>query len=193
MQDSLDTWFKREILLHESSLLRYLRRVWPKQDEVHDLRQEIYTRVYEAAEKSRPALPRAFLFATARHLMTDRIRRGRIVSIEAIGDPDALHVLVDDLTPEHRLNAWQELKRVTQALNSLPPRCREVVWLCKVDDLTHQEIADQLGVSIRTVEGQIRKGMRRLSDSLFGQESNPDTDIARAARAQAAEADDGRD
>jgi len=193
VQDSLDTWFKREILLHESSLLRYLRRVWPKQDEVHDLRQEIYTRVYEAAEKSRPALPRAFLFATARHLMTDRIRRGRIVSIEAIGDPDALHVLVDDLTPEHRLNAWQELKRVTQALNSLPPRCREVVWLCKVDDLTHQEIADQLGVSIRTVEGQIRKGMRRLSDSLFGQESNPDTDIARAARAQAAEADDGRD
>ncbi|MBL8271262.1 RNA polymerase sigma factor, partial [Steroidobacter sp.] len=102
MQDSLDTWFKREILLHEAALLRYLARVWRKHDEVQDLRQEIYARVYEAARADRPVSPKSFLFATARNMITDRIRRGRVVSIEAVGDSELFDVLVDELGPERR-------------------------------------------------------------------------------------------
>ena len=167
MESSVDTWFKRDVLSHEPALLRYLGRIWSRPHEIHDLRQEIYIRVYEAGRKARPTNTRAFLFATARHLVTDRLRRGRIVSIEAIGDPDALDVLVDEVSPERKASAWQELKRVARALNGLPPRCREIVWLRKVDELSTQEVADQLGVSVRTVEGQILKGMRLLSDSVF--------------------------
>jgi RNA polymerase sigma factor (sigma-70 family) len=168
VDDSLDSWFKREILVHEALLLRYLRRVWPRRDEVHDLRQEIYVRVYEAARKSRPSAARAFVFATARNLVTDRVRRERVVRIEAVGDPDVLNVIVDELSPERRLSAWQDLKRVTRAFNSLPPRCREIVWLKKVDDLSMQEVANLLGLSIRTVENQVLKGMRLLSDAVYG-------------------------
>ena len=171
MEESLDTWFKREVLVHEAALLRYLGRVWSRPQEVHDLRQEVYVRVYEAARKSRPAATKAFVFATARHLITDRIRRGRIVSIEAVGDPEALNALVDELSPERKTNAWQELKRVARALNGLPPRCREIVWLRKVDELSTQEVADLLGLSVRTVEGQILKGMRLLADTVFADDA----------------------
>jgi RNA polymerase sigma-70 factor (ECF subfamily) len=129
--DSLDAWFQREILPHEGALVRYLSRVWPRQDEVHDLRQDIYVRVYESARRTRPAHPRAFLLAAARNLMADHIRRGRIVSIEAVGDPDALNVMIDELTPERRLGAWQELRRAARALNRLPARCREIVCCAK--------------------------------------------------------------
>ena len=168
MDDSLDSWFKREILVHEALLLRYLRRVWPRREEVHDLRQEIYIRVYESALKARPAAPRAFVLATARNLVVDRLRRGRVVSIEAVGDPDALNVMVDELSPERRLSAWQELRRVTRAFNGLPRRCREVVWLKRVHDLSMQEVADRLGLSVRTVENQVLRGMRLLSETVFG-------------------------
>jgi RNA polymerase sigma factor (sigma-70 family) len=170
VDEPLDSWFKREILVHEASLLRYLSRVWPWRDEIHDLRQEIYVRVYESAQRSRPVTPRAFIFAAARNLVADRIRRARVVSIEAVGDPDALNVLVDEASPERKLSSWQDLRRLTRALNSLPPRCREVVWLRKVDELPMKQIAEQLGVSIRTVEGQTLKGMRLLSDRVFGNE-----------------------
>jgi len=54
MEEALDIWFAQEILMHEASLVRYLARVWPHHEEIHDLRQEIYVRVYEAAMKSRP-------------------------------------------------------------------------------------------------------------------------------------------
>ena len=77
MDESLDTWFAREILAHEAPLVRYLTRMWPRRDEIHDLRQETYLRVYEAAAKERPRSAKAFLFTTARHLLVDRMRRQR--------------------------------------------------------------------------------------------------------------------
>ncbi len=68
MDESVDLWLAREILVHESALMRYLLRAWPQHDEIHDLRQEIYVRIYETSTRSRPAQPKAFLFTVARHL-----------------------------------------------------------------------------------------------------------------------------
>lgn len=169
VDESLKAWFAREILAHEAALVRYLFRTWPRREEVHDLRQEIYIRVYEAAGKARPASPKSFLFTTARNLMADRVRRSRIVSIEAVGDIDVLNVLVDEISPERRLDARQELKRIAHAFDQLPPKCREVVWLRRVDDLPQKEVAWRLGISERTVESHVLKGMRHLADAFLSE------------------------
>ncbi|MEO6799024.1 MAG: sigma-70 family RNA polymerase sigma factor [Rhodanobacter sp.] len=168
VDDSLNSWFAREILVHEGALMRYLLRSWFRREEIHDLRQEIYVRVYEAATKSRPAMPKSFMFTTARHLMTDRLRRGRVVSIEAVGDIDALNVLVDEITPERRLSSRQELRRLSEALDRLPDRCREVVWLRKVEDLPQKEVAARMGISEKTVEKQVAKGARLIAEHVHG-------------------------
>jgi RNA polymerase sigma factor (sigma-70 family) len=169
VNDALNDWFAREILVHEALFVRYLARTWPKRDEIHDLRQETYIRVYEAAQRSRPHAPKSFLFATARHLMADRVRRSRIVSMEAIGDLEVLNVPVEDASPEHRLNARQELMLLARAFSVLPPKCREVVWLRRVDELSQREVAIRLNISEKTVESHIVKGTRLLADLLFGQ------------------------
>jgi RNA polymerase sigma factor (sigma-70 family) len=171
MDEPLDRWFKREILAHEKSLVRYLLRTWPNRQEVPDLRQDTYVRVYEAAAKSRPHSPKSFLFTIARNLMADRIRRRRIVSIDAVGDLDALNVLIDTVSSEHRASAQQELRRLTEAVDRLPPRCREAVWLRRVDDLPQKEVAILLGISQKTVEKHVMKGMKLLAQALS--ESEP--------------------
>jgi RNA polymerase sigma factor (sigma-70 family) len=168
MGDSLDDWFVREILAHEAALMRYLVRCWHRRDDVHDLRQEIYVRVYEAAAKGRPTMPKSFLFTTARHLMTDRLRRGRVVSIEAVGDIDALDVLIDEVSPERRFGARQELKQLTEAFDRLPDRCREVVWLRRVEELSQKEVAARMGIGEKTVEKQVAKGMRLIAEYFYG-------------------------
>lgn len=170
MPASLDDWFAREILVHEQALVRYLRRAWPRAEDIHDLRQEAYVRVYEAAARARPPSPRAFLFTTARHLMADRLRRARVVSIETMGDLDALRVLVDEVSPERRLDAHQVLHRLSAALDRLPPRCRQVVWLRRVEALSQKQVAARLGISEKTVEKQIAKGMRLMADHYYGDE-----------------------
>lgn len=170
MDTALDAWFTSEILVHEEALVHYLRRWWSQGEEVHDLRQEVYVRVYEAAGKSRPHQPKSFLFATARHLMTDRLRRGRVVSIEPVGDFEALNVLIDEVCPERRLGARQILKRLAEAFDRLPDRCREVVWLRRVDELSQREVAERLGISEKTVEKQMAKGVRLIAEYFYGGE-----------------------
>jgi RNA polymerase sigma-70 factor (ECF subfamily) len=172
MDDSLDDWFAREILVHEAALMAFLHRAWPDRAEIHDLRQEAYVRVYEAAARARPRAPRAFLFTTARHLVTDRLRRGRVVSIEPVGDPAALNVLMDELSPDRRLDAHQVLHRLAAAFDRLPPRCREVVWLRRVEELPQKEAAALLGISQKTVEKQVAKGVRLLAGYFYGEEQD---------------------
>jgi RNA polymerase sigma-70 factor (ECF subfamily) len=168
VDDSLNSWFAREILVHEGALMRYLRRSWLRREEIHDLRQEIYVRLYEAAARARPTQPKSFMFTTARHLMTDRLRRERVVSIEAVGDIEALNVPVDEVTPDRRLDAHQELKRLADAFDRLPDRCREVVWLRRVEQLSQKQVAARMGISEKTVEKQIAKGARLIAQYLHG-------------------------
>lgn len=163
MDESLAEWFAREILVHEDALVRFLMRTWPHREEVYDLRQDIYVRIYEAAARSRPASPRAFMYATARNLMADRVRRGRVVSIEAVGDLEALNVSMEDPEPDEKAGTWQELKRLAAAVDRLPDRCRAAVWLHKVEELSYREVAVRMGISVKTVEKQIAKGIRRLA------------------------------
>jgi RNA polymerase sigma-70 factor (ECF subfamily) len=166
-EELLDTWFKREILAHEGALARYLTRAWRNRDEVDDLRQETYVRVYEAAARARPLQPKSFLFATARHLMTDHIRRRRVVAIDAVGDLDSLNVMVEENSPEARTSAYEDLRRLAEALDALPPKCREVVWLRRVDDMPQREVAVQLGIAQKTVEKHVMKGMKLLAQAVF--------------------------
>lgn len=170
MHEPLDVWFKREILQHEAALLRCLARVWPRKHEIQDLRQETYARVYAAALTSRPASPRSFLFTIAHHLMVDRIRRERVVSIEAVGDIEALSLSVDEISLERRVSARQELKLLARALDLLPPKCRNVIWLRRVEGLSQKEVARRLGVTEKTIEQHVSKGARLLAEYMLSAE-----------------------
>jgi RNA polymerase sigma-70 factor (ECF subfamily) len=168
MDADLDAWFVREILSHEAALVRYLLRKWPNRDEVHDLRQEAYIRVYEAARSARPVFAKSFLFTTVRHLMADRIRRERVVSIESRADVDALNVLVEEIGPEQQESARQQLRHLATAFDALPPKCREVVWLRRVQECSQKEVARRLGISEGTVEKHVARGMRLLANWIYG-------------------------
>jgi RNA polymerase sigma factor (sigma-70 family) len=162
MTQPLDSWFACEVLCHEGTLTRFISRLWSRQDEVADIRQDVYARIYEAARQTRPQAAKAFLFATARHLMVDRIRRERIVAIRASGESEYLNNLVDEISPEQRVSAHQDLARLASAFERLPPKCREVVWLRRVKELPQKQVADQLGLMEKTIEKHLRIGARQL-------------------------------
>lgn len=168
MDDRLDQWFAEEILVHEPSLMRYLGRVWPNRDELQDLRQEVYVRVFEAAMRELPTSPKAFLFTSVRHLLIDRVRRNRIVFIGAQDDVDALNMLIDEVSPDQHVAALQELDALATAFDRLPPRCRHVMWLRKVERLSQRAVAQQLNVREGAVEKQVARGMRLLAKILLG-------------------------
>ena len=75
---------------------------------------------------------------------------------------------VELLTPERLELARNELRRVYAGLENLPPRCREVVRLRKLEGLSTREAAERLGVGIDTIEKQMTLGTRALTDFMLG-------------------------
>jgi RNA polymerase sigma-70 factor (ECF subfamily) len=91
-----------------------------------------------------------------------------VVSIESGWDFHELDVLIDEISPERRTGACQELTSLVRAFNLLPPRCREVVWMRRMEDRSQKEVAACLGIGEAMVEKHVAKAMRRLADALFG-------------------------
>jgi RNA polymerase sigma factor (sigma-70 family) len=175
MDGDLKNWFAAAILPHQAALTGYLRRVCKSSSEVPDLLQETLVRVYESATKSRPRFPKTFLFTTARNLLIDKLRRQRIVSIDYTPKTISLDVPIDELSPERRLSALQDLQQLTRAFESLPEKTKSVIWLRRVAGMSQRETAAILGIEESALEGHMTRGMRSLARAVVvnGQGDTP--------------------
>ena len=165
---ALDNWFVDEVLPLEGALMRFLRRNWRTESDILDLRQEVYARVCEAAMQAEPLNTKAFVFATARNLLIDRMRHARVVPLEVAVDLEGWGQGVDEVTPDRHLTARDELRRLQAGLAQLPARCREVVVLRKIEGFSQREVAARMGIREDTVERQTAHGMRALADFMLG-------------------------
>jgi RNA polymerase sigma-70 factor (ECF subfamily) len=165
---ALNAWFCREVLPLERTLMAFIRRNWRYETELVDLRQEIYERALVGAREGLPGQTRAYLYAIARNHLINRAKRARIVSFDLVADLERLDTDPDFGATDRHLTARDDLRRAQEGLDRLPPRCREVVRLRKVEGLSTRETADRLGVGTDTVEKQVTQGMRALVDFMMG-------------------------
>lgn len=63
---------------------------------------------------------------------------------------------------ENKLSQEEIDHIINTAINSLPPRCKEIFILSRLEGLSHKEIAEQLNISTNTIEGQIVIALRKL-------------------------------
>jgi len=160
----VDAWFAREVLPLEAALMQYLQHNWRNQSDIADLRQEVYVRVLESASQKVPDRPKQFVFATARNLLIDRVRREHIVPIEAAEDVGALEIALDEPGPDRSVLAREELRRLQSALERLPPRCREAFVLGRVEGLTGRQIAVRMGIGVAAVSEHLANAFCALAD-----------------------------
>lgn len=166
--ESLHAWFVCDVLPLELVLMQFLRNNWRNESEVEDLCHDVYLRAYEgAAATGVPENTKPFIFAIARNLLIDRVRRGQVVPIDAMADLEKLEMAGEAPSAERSAIAVQELRLLQKALDRLPPRCREVVILKRMQGLTRGQIAARLGISEATVAEHLANGMRHLANALY--------------------------
>ena len=163
-------WFMREVLPLEPILMQFLQRNWRNQSDIVDLRQEVYARIWSAARKELPQHTKRFVLATARNLIINKLRDEHVVPIEVIADVDALGAAMDAPGIDQAVIARDELRRLQDALDQLPPRCREAVVLAHVEGLAGHEIAERMNISRPTVSVHLAQGLRALTNIMYGED-----------------------
>ena len=157
-------WFAREVQPHQAALRAYLVAHYPTLPDIDDLVQECLVRVWRSHDRGEVQSPRGLLFATARNLAMDQLRRKHIVAFEPITENALSSVFPDDIDVAETVSRKQEIDLLTEAIQSLPERCRQVFMLRTVFHLSQREIAEKLGISENTVEKQMTNALRRCTE-----------------------------
>lgn len=146
-------------------LRRHLTRILGNTTEAQDIAHDAYLRVYPAVQKQTAEKPEALLYTTARRLAFNRLKRRRIAPF-ATAEADLEGAPAAAPGVAQQVMARQELQQLEQAIAALPEGCRAVLLLRKLEMLSHQEIANRLGIAISTVEKQHARALRLLRASL---------------------------
>lgn len=175
----IDVWFQKQVLPYEAHYLRQARRWSRDAHEASDLVQEAYLKLLQMDNWAGIRDPRAYAVTMIRNLVLQRVRRSQVVAFTDIPSLDA--DMRDESPGVFEVVAAREaLIDLLAEVERLPPACRRVIRMRKIDDRPPSEIARTLGISISTVETHLARGMQQLLQWHRGRQQVPMLAEARA-------------
>lgn len=161
-------------------------RLSGNEHDARDIMQDTYLRVFRSLDSFRGDsslttwIYRIAANCASTHLAKRQFRheRAAVLDVETLGN---LPQAADDHDPEQFSESIDDRRRLIEALECLPFSLRSVVVLGDVYDLSHDEIASELGISRAAVKVRLHRARRRLHDSLYERDEH----AARAAYAGA--------
>lgn len=106
-----------------------------------------------------------YLYVLTRNLSLDQLRKisgKRFYALEEVNLPQ----LMVESNPEDLMISAEMIKKINLAINELPPKCKLIFKLIKVDGLRHKEVAEVLNISLKTVESQMSIALKKLHSSV---------------------------
>jgi RNA polymerase sigma-70 factor, ECF subfamily len=140
------------------ALHRYIRRFVGSSETAKEIVQEAFLRTYRQRESVTTL--RAFLFSTARNLAANEYRHRRTMERDALGNFGDSWVKTERESLEAELLRDERNQLIQEAIDRLPPQCRAAFALRVFHECSYKEVADRLGISAKTVEKHIARGLR---------------------------------
>lgn len=157
------TGLEAVFLSNRDRLLAFLR-AHGAGDAAEDLLQELWLKI-AAAPGGPIAQPLSYLYRAANNLMLDRYRSRQQATKRDHDWTDAATTVPgqsDDPSSERRLIAREQLRLAQQALDALGERPAAIFRRHRIDGAGQREIAAEFGVSLSTVEADLRRAYRAM-------------------------------
>ena len=157
--------FRQEFNTYYEQLCQYAFNIVKEPHACEDIVQEIFVHIWEKKQEliGTDAI-RFYLFVAVRNNCLNYLQKARKSPLVPISGQEFSIAPVSRMTAEKVEEDFSVLFQ--QALDRLPPKCREVFVLSRMSKLTYQEIAETMELSIKTVENHMGKALKIMRSFL---------------------------
>lgn len=158
--------FERLFKEHFKSLYAYAFTILKNEAVAEETVQHVFYKIWEKkVPDSIQTSLKAYLYKAVYHESLNYLKHKKI---KAQYQLHVMHEQKNHTEPASKRVIVKELEeRLRDALNALPQQCRTVFQMSRFNGLKYQEIADQLGISVKTVENQMGKALKQLRIKLI--------------------------
>jgi RNA polymerase sigma-70 factor (family 1) len=148
--------FERLFREYYARLCEYSFLLTKDKESSAEIVQDFFVKLWENHSKLDIKATKSYLFRSIHNNTIKYLRKETKFESLMADHPEQLTEITD-------LELSEKLEK---SLNELPPKCKEIFILSRIDKLKHNEIAEKLGISTKTVEVQIRKANIILREKL---------------------------
>jgi RNA polymerase sigma-70 factor (ECF subfamily) len=156
-----ETVFKK----HYQTLCNYACGILKDMDDAEEVVQSIFLKFWEQRQEIEINVSlKSYLYRAVHNTCLNRLKHLKIQETyrQYVGDYlENTHDSATDILDKVELES-----RIADALEKLPEQCRLIFKMSRFEELKYQEIADRLGLSIKTVENQIGKALKIMRTEL---------------------------
>jgi len=157
--------FEKLFKTHYSRLCSYANLFLNDPDAAEDVVQEVFFKLWKNRDE-------IIISTTVKSYLFRAVRNGCMNVIDHISVREAYKILNDEDMKHSEGNPVDETivseleERIREPIDLLPPERRRIFIMSRFDGLKYREIADQLNISVKTVENQMYQALRFLRDRL---------------------------
>ena len=157
--------FEQMFRAYYEPLCRYASTLLKDSDEAEEVTQGLFLSIWEKRTELEITLSlKAYLYRAVHNHCLNRIKHQ---GVRETHRAYSLHFQTDSHDAVAEAIYGSELEsRIERAVSKLPEQCQVVFRMSRFEELKYQEIADQLGLSIKTIENQIGKALRIMRKEL---------------------------
>ena len=157
--------FERLFETYYEQTCRYVLKMIRDRDTTEEIVQSTFVNLWEKRELMRADITfKSYLFRSAYNNALNYIKHKKVVANHVAYKQDRLEELKREaisLQPDFEIK-----NRIAEAMEQLPPQCKRVFKMSRDEGLKYHEIADQLGISKKTVEVHMGKALKILREHL---------------------------
>lgn len=156
------TAFKSIHEIHYKKLAAFINGYTKNNSETEDILQDTFIKLWNSRKKlDAIGSINSFLYKTAYNTFIDKYRKEK--GEQNMLDGWKYKRLMENIDEDDETNN-KRIEKLNKAIEKLPARCKEVFILCKYENLSYADIANQLGISPKTVQAQMCKAYQLIRE-----------------------------
>lgn len=148
-----------------SMLCGYANKYLNDPETAEEIVQDVFVKFWEKCETLAPdSSIKSYLYRSVHNTCLNHLKH---LKVRDAYRQYVVHYLEKETTYAYGVHEEPDLEiKIENAISSLPPQCQRIFRMSRFEGLKYQEIADNIGISVKTVEVQMGKALRLLRERL---------------------------